>query len=387
MAPDGVNGFWWLWPKPVVLRPWQTPGTWGDLRRIARTMGIAFDAMLRWLFPRVRGSKKASILMLGYPMPLRVGAAASEIHWDALLLPRLAKAAGAPPHGFRQNDLGWWHRDRYGKFGDKFSLVHLVTENWSSKRLQARGRLPTDVRELRVALLGVGALGSAVAEMLVRAGLKDITLADPDLLESGNVCRHTATLVNVGRFKVQSVAQRLRQISPIVRVTEDPKGLHGSPQDIVERLDEYDAIVDCTASDDVLQLLAQGWWPIPRVFASFSLGHGGKRLFSFGVSGHQFPQEAFATRVRPWIEHEAKTRASGEELLEGAGCWSPLFPARHDDVVLAAAACVKELEQFVVQKSDTPRFRVFAQSSSDDGFQGFVTESAPPNVEAEALAS
>lgn len=131
--------------------------------------------------------------------------------------------------------------------------------------------------------------------------------------------------------------------------------------------------------------LARAWWSIPRTFASFSLGFGGKRLFSFGVSGNRFPHSDFATSVRPWIEHESKAWADSDEVLEGAGCWSPLFPARYDDVVLAAAVCVKELETSVGKRPTEPRFRVFAQSLSEDAFQGFAAESAPPALE--ALAS
>lgn len=382
--PQGrsVNGFWWMWPQPAVIRPWQALGTWRDLRRAAKAMNVDVDTMLRWLFPQLRGSKSSAILMLGYPIPKRMGEDACEVHWDALLLPRLPEAAGQP-RGFRPNARGWWQRDRYGKFADAVALEYLHTSNWSGDRLQARGRLPSEVRDCKIAVIGVGALGSLLSEMLVRAGVKTIALIDEDVLESGNITRHVATLVDVGRSKVPVVAQRLRQISPTVRVAEFNENLPSDIGAIETQLDEYDIIIDCTSSDVALSTLERAWWSIPRTFASFSLGFAGKRLFAFGVSGNRFPHSDFATSVRPWIEQESKEWNDNGEVLEGAGCWSPLFPARYDDVVLAAAVCVKELEALVRTKPREPRLRVFAQRSSDDGFLGFAHESAPQ----EALAS
>lgn len=76
------------------------------------------------------------------------------------------------------------------------------------------------MRDCNIAVIGVGALGSVLSEVLVRAGVKNIALIDEDVLESGNVHRHMATLVDVGKSKVPVIALRLRQISPIVRVAE-----------------------------------------------------------------------------------------------------------------------------------------------------------------------
>lgn len=377
-----VNGFWWLWPQPVVVQPWQAPETWRDLRRIAMAMNIDTDAMLQWLSPQLRGSKNSAILMLGYPIPRRVGEDASEVHWNALLLPYLD---AGQPRGFRPNERGFWQRDRYEKFADTVTLKYLFTENWSDDRLQARGRFPRAVRDCNIAILGVGALGSILSELLVRTGVKSIALVDDDVMESGNVNRHVATLLDVGKSKKCVIAQRLRQISPTARVTELTEKLPCDAKAIETQLDEYDVVIDCTSSDVALLTLARAWWSIPRTFASFSLGFGGKRLFSYGVSGNRFPHSDFATRVRPWIEHESKAWADSDEVFEGAGCWSPLFPARYDDVVLAAAVCVKELEAVVGKRPTEPRFRVFVQSSSEDGFQGFAPESAPPALGALAL--
>lgn len=376
LAPlQHVDGFWWLWPGPIVRQPWQAPGNWRELRRIAKCMNVDVDGMLRWLFPQVRGSQNHGILLLGYPIPMRIGDDVSEVHWDALLLPRLEKAVGQP-RGFRANTRGWWHRDRYINFASDVALEYRSTENWNGARLQARGRLPNSVRDCRIAILGVGALGSILAEMLVRAGVERMALIDGDELQPGNVTRHIATLVDVGEPKVTVVARRLRQVSPAVRIVEFSGMLAGCVEAIETQLDEYDLVIDCTASDNVLSLLSRSWWSIPRTFTSFSMGVGGKRLFSFGVSGNRFPQEEFDRALQPWLKQESSTWAGRVELLEGAGCWSPLFPARCDDVLLAAATCLKELETLVSKRPTIPRFRVFTQSSSDDGFSGFSAENA-----------
>ena len=381
-ATEELSAVWWVWPTPIVLQPWQCPGTWGELRRAGKAIDVDVDAALKELAPRLRGVKAPTLLLLGYPIPTRVGEPPSEMHWDALLLPRLPDAGGKPPSGFRPNSKGWWRRDHQGAFGDGTPLEYLHAENWSADRLQARGRLPTPFREMRIAILGVGALGANLAELLVRAGLTNIALFDGDVVTAGNVCRHTATLVDVGMTKVRAVAQRLLQASPTVRVTEVESTLVGNEQAIVEALEPYDVIVDCTASDDALGLLARGWWSVPRTFASFSMGFGGSRIFSFGVTGHQFPDARFRAEVAPWLQYEATTWANADELLEGAGCWSPLFPARCDDVVMAAAVCVKELEVLVSQRPGEPRFRVFEKLDSTDGFMGFSIRHEPPAAEA-----
>lgn len=312
---------------------------------------------------------------LGYPHSQ--GEDSSEVHWDTVILPRLRAPAGSVPAGFRPNSRGWWRRDRRTAFADDTPLAYTKTENWNAERLQARGRLPAPLRESRVAILGVGALGSTVAELLVRAGLESIGLIDGEPLLSGNICRHVATLRDVGSTKVHAVGQRLLHISPRVQVTEVTTPLAGSEDSVIEALQPYDLVIDCTASDNVILLLAQGWWPIPKMFVSFSLGFGGRRLFSYGVSGNQFPPQDFHSKLSPWLTNETIAWAASDELLEGAGCWSPLFPARYDDVVMAAATCVKELEVLALRRPTEPRFRVFQRHDLDEVFAGFVVCNEP----------
>lgn len=371
LSKDGVSGNWWLWPQPIVEPPWHAPGSWGELRKAGKSMGIDVDTELKRLSPTLRGRKANSILLLGYPVPIRIGSVSTEVHWEAILLPRIAAAEGKPPNGFRPNPIGWWQRDRSELFADKEPLVYLHTENWGSDRLQARGRLLSGFRDANVAVLGVGALGSVLAELMVRAGLSKIALVDDDLIAAGNACRHVATLADVGNTKVRAVAQRLLQISPLVCVSEFEIGLPSAVDAMVDLLEPFDIIIDCTGKDDVLLMLARGWWSVPRIFTSFSLGFGARRLFSFGVFAHNFPADRFANDTKPWLQEETSEWASSDEVLEGPGCWSPLFPARCDDVLMMASACVKEIETLTVRHPSEPRFKVFEKYETDEGFVSF----------------
>jgi molybdopterin/thiamine biosynthesis adenylyltransferase len=201
-------------------------------------------------------------------------------------------------------------------------------------------------------------------------------------IEAGNVCRHTATLLDVGASKAGIVARRLNELSPMVQIDVFETALAGSEQRIIELLEPYDLIVDCTGSDDALDVLATAWWPIPRTFASFSMGFGGRRVFCFGVTAHEFPRERFRLDVTPWLQEERTAWADSGELLEGPGCWSPLFPARCDDVAMAAVACLNELDTLASQKPRDPRFRVFEKQHSTDGFGGFSLRHELPFAEA-----
>lgn len=71
----------------------------------------------------------------------------------------------------------------------------------------------------RVALFGVGGVGSYAAEALARAGVGEIVLVDSDCVSRSNINRQLCALEStVGRPKVEVVAERLRDINPNIRV-------------------------------------------------------------------------------------------------------------------------------------------------------------------------
>lgn len=97
-------------------------------------------------------------------------------------------------------------------------VVDEATTFWSA----AADRLPEQaleaVRNVHVTLVGAGSLGSVAAEQMARAGVPRITLIDPDRVEAHNLTRTTYQLADVGRFKVDALADRLHAINPEVQV-------------------------------------------------------------------------------------------------------------------------------------------------------------------------
>ena len=77
------------------------------------------------------------------------------------------------------------------------------------------------LRNSRVALFGVGGVGSYAAEALARGGVGSIELVDNDTVSITNINRQLCALHStVGRPKVSVVAERLRDINPRIHVTE-----------------------------------------------------------------------------------------------------------------------------------------------------------------------
>jgi len=74
---------------------------------------------------------------------------------------------------------------------------------------------------LHISIVGCGSLGSALADMLVRAGVGRLTLIDPQTLAIENIGRHVLTRRHLGRAKVHALAEYLCEINADLEV--DPR--------------------------------------------------------------------------------------------------------------------------------------------------------------------
>ncbi|MAS93708.1 MAG: tRNA cyclic N6-threonylcarbamoyladenosine(37) synthase TcdA [Verrucomicrobiales bacterium] len=78
------------------------------------------------------------------------------------------------------------------------------------------------IRTAHFAVIGIGGVGSWTAEALARTGIAKITLIDLDEVCVTNVNRQLPALDGqVGRFKVEAVADRLRLINPHLEIQQE----------------------------------------------------------------------------------------------------------------------------------------------------------------------
>lgn len=360
-------GAWWFWPEPMVLPPWQALITWADLRQFGKDNNVDIDEAIQKLKHLLR-EQDPKILLMGYPIPDKYGELPSEQHWQAILFPS-SKESGRIPNGFRNNPLGRNLRDRYSTFADAKDLPYLPTYNWHPNRMQARGRLKQALQNSKIALIGCGALGSSIAELLIRGGIKDLLLIDHDIIYAENLVRHTLSGQNIGENKALALAEKLATVAPFSRITPYQDTLPQEPESLEHLLNDRNIVLDCTAMDDVLLTLGLVQWSLPKLFISASVGYEAQRLFIFGHRGHTLPINTFKEKMSPLLLQEQHLWAKSGETLQGQGCWSPILPARFDDILLSASAGIKVIEELVDNKGVHAELIVFEQNN-DNGFCG-----------------
>ncbi len=100
----------------------------------------------------------------------------------------------------------------------------------------------------RIAIWGCGAIGSRVAESVVRAGATHVDLADNKRVTPGILVRQGFEDADVGRLKVDALADRLQRIAPDLVTTVSSSDLIVHLQD-PDSFPGVDLLIDCTASD------------------------------------------------------------------------------------------------------------------------------------------
>ena len=95
-----------------------------------------------------------------------------------------------------------------------------MEETWTSRTEILIGKKAIEkLGKSKVAVYGIGGVGSFVVEGLVRAGIGHIVLIDNDIVSVSNLNRQIhATLQTIGKKKVQVMKERILNINPNIKV-------------------------------------------------------------------------------------------------------------------------------------------------------------------------
>ena len=102
------------------------------------------------------------------------------------------------------------------------------------------------LQNAHVLVVGLGGVGAYAAEMIARAGVGRMTIADADIVGESNINRQLLALTStIGRNKSEVMAERLRDINPQIDLTVVTEYIRD--EKTYELLDaaKYDYVVDC----------------------------------------------------------------------------------------------------------------------------------------------
>ncbi|HYA66851.1 MAG TPA: tRNA threonylcarbamoyladenosine dehydratase [Burkholderiaceae bacterium] len=124
-----------------------------------------------------------------------------------------------------------------------FSSAELERRFGAVARLYGRDALAR-FGSARVAVVGLGGVGTWAAEALARSGVGNLTLIDLDHIAESNTNRQIHALeLDFGKAKVLAMAERIRSIHPAanIRMVED----FLTPENVDRCLGGIDLVIDC----------------------------------------------------------------------------------------------------------------------------------------------
>ena len=228
------------------------------------------------------------------------------------------------------------------------------------------------LREKRVAIVGVGALGSQIASLLARAGIEKFHLIDNDFYFPGNRVRHDLDLSALGYHKVYSQRERMLRLNPSAEVDihtarlgtialgVNVTQLQRADDELAAHLGAADLIINATANPNagsyISAIAADARTPVVHVWVSAG-AWGGRILIqdpensacSDCLGAWQDPDADPPSEPIPAISEEPQPEA----ILE-RGCADATFTGPGLELTSAAAAAARIAVQELLQGNGYP---------------------------------
>ena len=128
------------------------------------------------------------------------------------------------------------------------------------------------LQKASVGIAGCGGLGSNAAVALVRAGVGNLILADFDVVEESNLNRQFFFQADIGKNKVEALAQHLKSINPLLRLTLVNKQISAADVSIIFR--DADILIEAFDRAESKSWLLEAWsmaFPVRHIVCASGL--------------------------------------------------------------------------------------------------------------------
>ena len=139
----------------------------------------------------------------------------------------------------------------------KVRLESIESASKSSRTLRLRaGYDASDLSRFTVTIVGIGAIGSLLADQLCRCGIGQLLLVDSERMRPGNSIRHLLSLDAVGQHKTEAVVRHIRTVglSPSNGLSSRRIALR-APDQAASVFEDVDLVVDATGNPTTSALL------------------------------------------------------------------------------------------------------------------------------------
>lgn len=240
------------------------------------------------------------------------------------------------------------HKGKRRPPGDQISIYLARPDRGSRSDLQARVSRLAALATKKIAIFGLGALGSMVAWQFGRAGIGQLVLIDHDTVQAGNMPRWLMGWSAAGLYKTHALAAYFRHHYPLVAVTPIVYRLGAADvalnlveQIMAKSLDNTDLVIDCTVEFTVHHYLSSVAWErgIPYIWASGTPGSWGG-IVGRAIRGKtQGCWKCFQGHRTDGI-YPSPAQEEGPDI-QPVGCFSPTFTGTGFDLDLVSLMAVR----------------------------------------------
>jgi hypothetical protein len=278
------------------------------------------------------------MLLVAYYAPERWGGEEDRIIWTAIRLREFDTGSFKHPPkkgGLRQSSFPSWPSVQ--KFKSANRELAWIGRCTDISRESLTSRSEAEFRALKVAVVGVGALGSVTARAIVPLHPERLVLLDKEELEPGNLLRHEGLSIFVERNKAEGLASVFESIY----VNEQTLGVVADATRVgLDQIGDCNLLVDATADPGVHARLlsSQEFSTIPMAICYVKPGPDFGVLFLRRPASEKQFEEA---ETALWEGFDENVRARFSETDERVvwpepGCYYPTFPASYHRLRLMA---------------------------------------------------